>query len=264
MAGFNSIRDESELIKHLKDHTRLNGVNFLSQYTKIGAISAILSSGFWYLGNPVNMNDLYEYNKFKNSSDWGHVFFTSFNAKQDESMAMWSMYAQPWSDGIMIKIPKSGLLQLVNNTSVVYPANPDNKKVDEEHPFYIERDSISLCRVAYVGKDTLTCTGRDDRNSLIHNVYDRPALAGFVKDAAWDYEKEVRLRIDLPSEYQAGALAIKVPEDILKEIQIIKGPRYSVKDVLTSIPRKYRSHIDIDSSIFSEKLAWIPCDGCAK
>ena len=54
------------------------------------------------------MNDQLEYERGEKMI-WEHLAFASFMTECKESIGMWSMYAQEWQDGIMLKIPKKNL-----------------------------------------------------------------------------------------------------------------------------------------------------------
>lgn len=52
-------------------------------------------------------------------------------------------------------------------------------------------------------------------------------LTGSIKDAAWSYEREIRLRVDLNYEIADPKVAVDVPDDIMKSIIITTGPRFN-------------------------------------
>ena len=91
------------LLNYLSNTEKLNKNSMLSQYTSLNTVISIISNRYWYLGSPHNMNDGLELQFGLDKRN--DIFFSSFMAEQKESIAMWSMYAQPWSDGIMISIP---------------------------------------------------------------------------------------------------------------------------------------------------------------
>lgn len=261
---FENIKNYSELTDYLSDSVqRLKNIKHVCHYTKLSAITSILNSGYWYFSNPEKMNDLFEFKKFKDKSAWKRIFFASFMAEQGESVAMWSMYAQPWEEGVKVSIPIEAFKEWVESIKEVYPIVAKAKKGT---PFPITEAPISIVRVAYADIDSsvmcIKCAEKE--NKTFGDPYCYPSLAGYIKDTAWDYEKEIRLRVDWPEDSSFENVAVKVPESVLSKIEICKGPRYSGKEILTSLPRKYRSSIDITTSNFSEKIGWIPCDDCKK
>ena len=262
---FCDITVAQELVSYLRDSQRLNGIKYFTKYMKLSSVIDMLTSGLMLINNPENMNDLYEYRAFSPRPNWHKICFSSFIAQSEENMAMWSMYAQPWVDGVMVSVSASLLRELIQSDHLLI-----NAEYDEEKRWYTPGNTeividkaISIIRVAYIDGLTLTCTGRDDRNAHFPNPYTLPELAGYIKDAAWAYEKEVRLRVDLPDTYDKRAIYLKLPESFLKQLIITTGPRFA-GSVLASIPQKFRTSITINASKFAEKLAWIPCDTCKR
>ena len=115
--------------------------------------------------------------------------------------------------------------------------------------------------MAYYSGNALICTDPNNRNLHFQSAYAEQMLAGFVKDSAWAYEREVRLRIDLPKIYRGDSVFLKLSDHFLKQITIITGPRFR-ENALLSLPVRFRSSVKIISSKFHESIAWIPCDDC--
>lgn len=260
---FSTIANAADLIKYLNSKHRFNGVKALSKYTRLSSVIEMFKSRYLLINNPANMNDLYEYNSFPVKQNWEKICFSSFITQSTESMAMWSMYAQPWNDGVMISIPIDSMRALVDNTRFLYEA-----KLNEKTKRYctttnkISADSIlSFGRIVYFDDGVLTCTENDGGNRIISDPYKIPELAGYVKDSAWDYEKEARLRVDLPEEYSSNAIFMELPDEFLSSITIMSGPRFG-GNILTALPIEFRPNVKVIVSKYKEKLAWIPCDDC--
>ena len=225
---FSDISCAKDLILYLKEPQRLNNIKYLCKYTTSSSVVDLFSTGMMLINNPANMNDLFEYRSFEQSrSRWDKICFASFISKSDENMAMWSMYAQPWRDGVMMSIPVAAIRELIRNTDKVFCAKYDKK---ENWYFPLEttipaRNALSISRIAYFSGTTISCTGRDDRNTHFSDPYIIPELMGYIKDSAWDYEKEVRLRVDLPNSYSSNAVFIQIPPKLLYEISLTTGPR---------------------------------------
>ncbi len=260
---FNEITETSDLITFLQEMQRLNNVKAFNKYMRLSSVIRLLSTGVLLINNPKRMNDLYEYKAFSNQVDWSKICFCSFITQSTESMAMWSMYAQPWDEGVLLSFPAADFKQMVKNTHFLISAEYDEKN----DAYNLGKDTIPcdgllhMTRVAYSTGTTITCTNRDDRNYHFPNPYTFPELAGYIKDSAWDYEKETRLRVDLPASYQSDAAFIKIPDSLLSQITIVTGPRFE-GNVLTTIPTRFKARIKIEPSKFKEKIAWIPCDTC--
>lgn len=263
---FDEISTAQELITHLCDYnSRLQNINILSQYTRLSAITGIMNSGYWIMNNPKSMNDLFEYKMFNDHSSnsvWNGVFFASFTPEENENVAMWSMYGQPWEDGIRVSIPKDCFKEWVSAIDYIYSADPITKKVDTAKKIPKSQFKVSIVRVAYNDQNSKALRIANNTNTKMLNPYASAELAGYIKDSAWAYEREIRLRVDLPADSPFECIAVKVPNSVLSRIEILKGPRYCGRDVLMSLPNKFRHVVNIASSDFSDKIGWIPCDNC--
>lgn len=263
VTDFKKIKNPDELITYLCNVTdRLSHTSMLCQYTSLRAVIGIISNGCWYLGSPKNMNDGLELQQGLDSRD--DIFFSSFMAEQKESIAMWSMYAQPWEDGVMISIPVKEFKQWIRGVKKVYCADPRTKKPDRTAFVHRNKAKISIARVAYSNQNTngevesLLCGTA--RNDLLKSIQD-PSLIGYIKDDAWSYEKEVRLRVDLGTGVHYQGIAIDVPDYIIHSMVITKGPRFQ-GDLMKRLKAECRRDMKTESSLFYDKLKYTPCDGC--
>jgi len=258
------IKKPKELIDYLQSEKRFNSIKYVSKYMNAPSLITFLKSGHLILNNPVKMNDLYEYSMFSKQSRWNNIFYTCFTATDRESMAMWGMYGQPWENGVMMTIPISALKELTftNTTSIILQIDDeDGKKIDKR--ICQTNGILSLARIAYLNDLNLTVTGRNDRNNNFQKLSKFPELAGYIKDAAWDYEKEIRLRLNIPTQYKNVSEAyIEVPMSIMEKITVTKGPRCE-SNIINKMPRNLKGRIKIKQSKFSEKIGWVPCDGCS-
>lgn len=95
-------------------------------------------------------------------------------------------------------------------------------------------------------------------NKIIKNAAYNKNLAGYIKNSAWSYEKEVRLRIEVNDAKALDAVAIELTDELISSFIVVRSPRfsYSGKPILNSV-----SYTD---SIFKEKLTWVYCDKCRK
>ncbi len=262
MIKYENICTAVDMVNYLGDKSRLNNIGNICQYTNLSAVKNIFKSKYWFVNNPKNMNDLYEYKEYKDISDWDKIFFISYLGHTNENMAMWSMYGQPWDEGVMLLIPIEAYYKWIDSIDRVYKANPKTKQMyDNEYIMLNDNNKVSTTRVLYWWDKTHCLLSPTSKNNNF-NTYKISEFAGYVKDSAWEYEKEIRMRFDLESNVDYEAIAIKIPEEVLREIIIMRGPRYSKKDVQLSLPEEYRAGITILDSKFREKLKWIPCDTC--
>ena len=258
--NFKKIRDLNDLITYLNT-IHYDRIDFVYHYTSVNAIENIIKDRCWYLGSSMNMNDGLELKNVLESQN--DIFFSSFMIQQKESVAMWSMYAQPWSDGIMVAIPSKEFKSWVKNINEIYRVDDtyklETKIQDREY-------EVKASRVAYlasktsVEKEMLRCGG--SKNSFF-NENEVSGLYGYIKDDAWSYENELRLRVDAKGKSNCPGVGVKVPEYILNSMRIICGPRFEgdLKERL-SCDGIHNNEIIISNSIYKNKLNKIPCDKC--
>jgi hypothetical protein len=90
-------------------------------------------------------------------------------------------------------------------------------------------------------------------------------LAGYIKDMAWSYEKEIRLRVDAPDIETYDAVMLDIPQDIIDSFHFVTGPRFAgnLLSIIRKIDPKFSSE-RITSSLFTGRLNWVYCDSCSK
>ena len=89
----------------------------------------MLRSQTMHLSNAKYMNDQLEY-QTGDPEIWKNLFFSCFMMEEDESIGMWSMYAQPWRDGVKISIPKDILRRWVKETKEIIELEKDKLPKD--------------------------------------------------------------------------------------------------------------------------------------
>lgn len=268
---FSEASNGSELITTLKEkakneHSSSDGKNrYFYHYTKASAVIAIMRTKKWYIGSPKNMNDgLEKIHLEENNVD--NLFFASFLTDEKENIGMWSMYSQPWEDGAIVRIPVRIMKEWMEGNPVIYEAIKDSK----ESTSNIISADVFLHSIAYSNVDSKDATEKEElvcggqKNSLIVDVSNKKELAGYIKDNAWAYEKEIRLRVEVSSQTKYDAVSIEVPQKVLDSIDIITGPRFE-RNLLSII----RDEVDggfnanrIIPSLFTGRLKWVYCDSC--
>lgn len=149
---------------------------------------------------------------------------------------MWSMYGQPWEDGIKISIPKRKFMAWAEKIKKVYHVDSTTYEMDLSNLIEESFFKPSISRVAYVewdnsGKVVQIKCGDNTKNEVLKEI-ESPILTGLIKDAAWSYEKEIRLRVDLKDKSMDKKVAIEIPDEIIDTMIITTGPRFS-KTILT-------------------------------
>lgn len=262
VTDFKKITLPIELINFLSNAEKLDNDGMICQYTSIQAVISIIKNRSWYLGSPQNMNDGLELqNGLAGRTD---IFFSSFMAEQKESIAMWSMYAQPWRSGVMISIPTRQFKKWVKEIETIYSANPVTKLPDRDKYVKLNNARVSITRVAYSNLDSdgsliqLSCGMAT--NKCFNSINDS-RLVGYIKDDAWSYEKEVRLRVDLGEGVDYDGVAVDVTDELISSMIITKGPRFE-GDIIERFQKEYEHLIKTESSLFYGKLNTTPCDKC--
>lgn len=275
LEAFEKISTHSDLKQYLHkkakrlQHTLNKETRYLCHYTNIEAAVKIIQHKTWYIGSPIKMNDGLELSH-NDESKWRKIFFASFMLEPKESIAMWSMYAQPWTKGVMIRIPVEKFKNLIKNEPCIHPADIKSKEADMSKT--ISDAAISFHAVAYTNADSigigekeiLQCGG--EHNDCLSGVLDADILAGYVKDLAWSYENEYRLRVDVDSDMMYPAVSIGLSDDFIDSVEIVSGPRFK-GDLQTAIQSQINKCFEenrIRRSLFDQKLMWVYCDSCIR
>ena len=257
--AFSKLETPLELANYLSSREKIlqsRSGDLVSHYTSVDNLEKILTSKTLYLSNPANMNDGLE---FETSANYSHLFFSSFSLESSENIGMWSMYGQPWNEGVRISIPKKDFLNWQKSINCIYEVDLHTKKITSR--VFTEGFKPSISRVAYVNIDEknkvnfISCG--DTQNEIIKDI-DSNHLVGFIKDAAWSYEKEVRLRVDVASAVNIACIAIDIPDNIVDNMIITTGPRFNSID----FENRIGNQLDVRKSIFKDKLNYVYCDKC--
>lgn len=181
------------------------------------------------------MNDLLEYEN-GNKEYWDKLHFASFMGEEDESIGMWSMYSCPWCKGAKITINSKVFRNWIKATSVVYLIK-DEKIVDT-----ISVDNVNvklwISSVVYCGLAKHTNSGKDSfqyalkwsnqKNFNFKKDENRDELTGYIKDDAWLYEKEIRIKCQFSEKVDSNArVAVPINENVIDSMFITIGPLFS-------------------------------------
>lgn len=259
---FDEIDKPIEMVRYLTSKKKINNLSeeYVSHYTNYEVAKKIINGKMFHLGNPSNMNDGLEFSSPK--MNCSKLYFASFSIEDSENIGMWSMYGQPWEDGIKISIPKKIFVSWAEKIQKVFNVDSDTRNVITTS--FLSKDTFkaSISRVAYVEWDDkgnvvqIRC-GDNACNNRIKSV-DSPMFTGLIKDIAWSYEKEIRLRVDLSSAIPGKKVAVNIPDEVMKSIVITTGPRFN-KPIKKS---DFKNVSNVKSSIFAGKLKYVYCDTC--
>ena len=268
---FEDATTPSELIDALEARamTRHNtgsggATKYVCHYTKMTAISAILKGEKWYIGSPKTMNDGLELIHLEDAHA-DNLFFASFCLDDTENIGMWSMYAQPWEDGVLLRIPVEKFKAWIKSGCKIYDADKKTKAAGA----VIKDAKLSFHAVAYTNAESkdktepeiLTCGTH--QNGHFKNIPEQPTLKGYIKDSAWAYENEYRIRVETDPKESHDAVAIDIPKDVLDSFEYITGPRFIHN--FTAVLRNNagtRLKPRVKESLFTGRLKWVFCDSC--
>ncbi len=262
IARFDEISSPMEMVSYLSSRRKILDLSeeYISHYTNIQIVRKIVAGRKFQLGNPRNMNDGLEFSSPQ--MDSSKIYFASFSIENGENIGMWSMYGQPWENGVKISIPKKLFIEWADQIKRVYHVDPVTFDINTENAYGENEFKSSVSRVAYVewnaeGNITQIRCGEKAKNTKLGDV-DSQILTGFIKDIAWSYEKEIRLRVDMSHETTDTKVAIDIPDEIIKNIVITTGPRF--KGPISEL--ELEGVAEIRKSIFTGKLNYVYCDKC--
>lgn len=267
--SFETIDNSSDLIRYLDYGSRLNSSRYLYQYTTISALVNMLRSKTMHLSNAKYMNDQLEY-KNGDPQTWDNLFFSCFMMEDDESIGMWGMYAQPWREGVKISIPKEVLRRWISDTSELIEISqeskqPTGRKISDTSAFKLWISTVAYSNFegleAKSMLETLRCGGQE--NQILKNVPRRPELTGYIKDMAWSYEKEVRVKARFDNKMGFERIAIEMPEYVIDSLVITPSPLFE-GNIIERIKAEISRSILTDKSKFVDKLLIRSvCDNCS-
>lgn len=267
--SFDAIDNSIDLKKYLDFGSRLNSSQYLYQYTTISALINMLRSQTMHLSNAKYMNDQLEYRN-GDPQIWKNLFFSCFMMEDDESIGMWGMYAQPWREGVKISIPKDILRRWISEISELIEISqetkqPTGRKISDASAFKVWISTVAYSNFegleAKSVAETLRCGGQENR--ILKNAPRRPELTGYIKDMAWSYEKEVRVKAHFNNEMGFERIAIKMPEYVIDSLVITPSPLFE-GNIIERIKAEISRSIITDKSKFVDKLLIrSACDNCS-
>ena len=227
---------------------------YFNHYTNISSLSGMLENKKLYLTRADRLNDFNEGGQVKEKRN---VFIVSFSCRTPESIAMWSMYAAPYCEGICLRIDGKSLrafLKSFNATPLLYPIIGD----DKDKPIsFSGKAKLFIVEVVYANKnEPLDIYIYKNQDSIMHakkiNRNTPPPseslLNWCIKDRIWEAENEARLVLELDRPFSdLEKVAIDFSK-ALQDLRIICGPcvddsnvRNNLKgqDIIEVLPSKY-------------------------
>jgi hypothetical protein len=215
------------------------------------------------------MNDKME---FKNGdmTRWRNLFFSCFMCEDKESIGMWSMYAQPWENGVKISLPKQATCAWLKRTTELMEISAQTyKPTGRTIPISGSGASLRLSAVAYsnfdsmqVKKETEKLSWSNKNNTNIKNATRIPELTGYIKDMAWSYEKEIRIKAEFENLQNIQRVAIPLDDELIGAMTITASPLF-YGDLVQRLSKEINVHLSVEKSIFTGRLnITTPCQKC--
>jgi hypothetical protein len=254
ITNFKKIKQVNDLIIYLDDSAnRLKNRDYLYHYTTIQKAMDMIERQICHLGNAKYMNDQLEYEN-GDKERWTNIFFASFMTDVKESIGMWSMYSQPWEEGVLLMIPKKVAIDWVRETKEIFEVSSVNKKITGRSIKIDADNKLFLSSVAYSNCDNPDGEKKITWSNVSNTSFSRashiPQLTGYIKDSAWDYEREIRIKATFGVNPGFKRVAIKIPDEVINTTTIITSPLFDELANNKRLPTK----INRSKSIFHNKL----------
>lgn len=182
-------------------------------------------------GNALSMNDQHEPQK-GSWEIWNKTYIGSFSFGSAENMAMWGLYGLPWEDAVRLEIPKEQMIQWVKSINFVTLWNGTDGRI-------VSNCNVTLADIIYidgkVGSTDIRLSRANTSKSIakfpeLHGIASDPRMTGYIKNYAWHYENEVRLKIELPHNVGYDKIKVNVPAELIDSIKVTTGPNFQWKD----------------------------------
>lgn len=278
MGDVNRMVEGSKLRNRQEDLDRINSMSDLIEfavrnsevhkvfyhYTTVKGLLGILDSKILRLSIGSSMNDMQEITK-GNFNIWERTFVSSFSYGDNENIAMWSMYSLPWEQGVRITIPGKVLKKWVSEVIEVFGLDENNNVTEK-----VKTRSIQLTDVLYSMFDEKENTEKIklDNYRIINSIEQlklsnpssEKCVTGFMKNKAWEFENETRIRIETIDNQHIKRVGIRIPDYVLDSFEITTSPWFNSTLKLKNL--RYHD-LKIKESMFKDlvKLKTI-CETC--
>ena len=231
-------RDIDSLINELERKGQNH--NYYYHYTTWESAKRIMEGQSFLLtrGNSLNINDQQEAITKGAWKVWNKTFIASFSFGSSENMAMWGLYGLPWEDAVRLCIPKREMLNWVASIDHVELWRDGHIHGDITHPNVVLTDLVYVDGIK--GSNQLRLTHAQASRTIpndprLRDLDKDPRMTGYIKNYAWHYENEVRLKIRLPYDTGYEKIRVEIPRETLDAITITTGACFEWKDELLYI-----------------------------
>lgn len=229
-------------------------------YTNRGALKGMISSQKLYFSRADTLNDSLEGNGSKTEKT-KNVYIASFAFREPESIAMWSMYAFPYQEGVRLKLSGAAMNQVVrqfNQSPIIYST---------ENGMEIPgcgKAELSIMDVVYAHKGYFAYN--DDKNindmffdKVKKSLSNNTLLRWCIKHDIWIAEREVRLILTIKRKNAIPNKKVAIDfSDALKSFEIMYGPCVSEMEVEPVV----KGNASVRISDYWNKTYFRSCPGC--
>lgn len=264
MKHFSDQDSIQDLITFLE--TKGQNHNWYYHYTTWDSFVKIYTGKSFLLtrGNASKINDQHEAIMKGSYEEWNKTYLASFSFGSAENMAMWGLYGLPWEDAVRIAIPKKEMLNWLHS---IHNAE---KWGENNNGGSVELCKVCLNDIVYVNgdrNDPYYQLTHADNHWTVNNegefahVGERPIMTGYIKNFAWSYEHEVRLKITIRDHANSDKIKISIPDSTISSLIITTGPSFTDKHC--GLFEQLRSDGKILPSDFQHLVKYRPlCELC--
>jgi hypothetical protein len=131
---------------------------------------------------------------------------------------------------------------------------PSGKKIQ------LDNTQLKLASVVYSNTDSLTTNDVVEKlcwsnvvNTKLINAAHWKELTGFVKDMAWSYEKEIRIRAEFNNKEGFKRVSINLPDEVINSMIITASPLFE-GDLYAELQKETKRQLATEHSLFRERL----------
>ena len=194
---FPSLEVYSGIADYLKQQSYSEGRKYYCHYTTLKNAESILKNNEIWLSSVKKFNDREDAKQFDVNK---HYFAFCLCSQKLENIPMWYLYSGMNGKGARLRFTINKIKKLIEEgTYELYDKNDDTVLTS----IPIDAMKITFQDVIYVlektsGAITLKCNGINNRNfdnTILTKLKNKNI--GFIKDYLWNYEKEIRLVVQI-------------------------------------------------------------------
>lgn len=194
----------------------------LYHFTDFNALKGIIENKKWKFNPLDRMNDKSE--PEKETGDWENRISVSFSHGDEDNIGMWKMYGEnnvedPFNPSICISLPKSFLVQWTNTINeseqiqnllrsfFVYECNGEPiinsdkiKIIASLHDIVYYYGYNGDLKSQLIWENNYKGIAKENLNKIVYG--NAPELIGYIKNSAWEYERESRISIVAPQGFK--------------------------------------------------------------